>query len=479
MTSNTNKRTYGKKRGWVKKKSAAFVTSPPVKKVGRYTLSSINREINRQKEEFFRGRIKGKIEDILPESYKAHASFIAAAAETKITDTTVGIIDHLKEGIVNRGASKYGFFEKESLPPMNSDNAIQSPSTKVRTRFITGQPSTSSVTKMKDIFGSSVYKVFDTETDFQEDRQALNQHVGFNQKSFIMLSSVFTPNIDDYKEIFGIDKFSFPKMDDQVAYGLATHERVRLKLSNLNKYLPLNIDVHLIEMKDRELTGSMLFEYVFHKDVTHPSTSGKIPIKYQFKDLNSVKNKTGDILFTKSAIVSKRARLEMSAAFRQNATVVKTFRRKLEAGQIWDLDLTTYLGPGLCLDQVFYDALQLHNTVDSQPSCYAIALECVGVDTTLIHSIKGVKQEHIGTSAGSFCFEFSKSIEVVNSNINLGTSGFENSKAGIKLYRRDISSGVDFNVDFDKISEAELKSNETGFYIPVRSNEIIEPGGPV
>ncbi len=479
MTSNQNKRTYGKKRGWVKKKSAAFVTSPPVRRAGRDTLSSVTREINRQKREFFQGRIRGKIEDLLPESHKAHASFIAAAAETKLTDTTVGIIDHMKEGIVNRGASKYGFFEKESLPPMNSGNAIQSPSTKVRTRFITGQPSTSSVTKMKDIFGSSVYKVFDTETDFQEGRDALNQHVGFNQKSFTVLSSVFTPNVEDYKEIFGMDKFSFPEMDDQVAYGLASHERVKLKLSNLNKYLPLNIDVHLVEMKDREITGPMLFNYVFHKDVEHPDTSGKIPIKYQFKNLNSAKNKTGDILFTKSAIVSKRAKLQMSAAFRQNATVVKTFRRKLEAGQIWDMDLVIHLGPGLCLDQVFYDATQLYNSSESQPSTYAIVLECVGVDTTLIHSIKGVKQEHIGTSAGSFCFECSKSIEVVNSDINLSKSGFENSKAAIKLYRRDISTSSDFNVDFNEISEAELKPDQTGFYIPVRSNEIIEPGGPV
>jgi len=113
---------------------------------------------------------------------------------------------------------------------------------------------------------------------------------------------------------------------------------------------------------------------------------------------------------------------------------------------------------------------------DSQPSTYVYVLECLGTDTTLVQASNGIKQEHIGTAAGSLCWEVNKSIEVVNSDISLGNAGFENSKATIKVYRKDISDKKYFNVDFDKIEEREVRD---GFYIPVRTEINIKEGGPV
>jgi hypothetical protein len=43
----------------------------------------------------------------------------------------------------------------------------------------------------------------------------------------------------------------------------------------------------------------------------------------------------------------------MITAFKQNAKIAKTFDKKLDAGQIWDIEIDILLGAGLCLDQLF------------------------------------------------------------------------------------------------------------------------------
>lgn len=475
MPQKNNKKTTYKKRGWAKKKQVAFVTPSPDKIVAKDTLGFLAKEMNKQKKQFFDIAVKGKIEDILPKAYKEHSRLISTALETELTNTTVGVIDHIKGGITNRGAQKYGFFKKESTSSLNVSNAVQGVSEKVRTRFVTGQPSTNSVLRMSEIFGSSTYTLFNTETDFKEGRSdALSQTFGFNQKSFTFLSSVFTPNVRDYKSLFGMDDYSFPKFNDQTAYGLAMQEEIKFKITNLNKYLPINIDVHLVEFQDRELTNSGLCNICFSKNLSKNNSSGTIPEKYQLKD--SQESSVGGIMYHKSVLTSKKARLEMSPAFRQNAKIAKTIRKKLDPGVIWDLGLTFHLGAGICLDQLFYDSIQTSSKLDSQPSTYAIIFECVGTDTTLVEATKGVKQEHIGTGAGSFCWECKKLIKVANNDVNLSKSGFESSKAAIKLYSRDVSLEKEFNVDFDNIAHEETVN---GFYEPIRSSILIKEGGPI
>lgn len=328
---------------------------------------------------------------------------------------------------------------------------------------------------MEELYGSSSYVLFSTETDLKESREGLVTNFGFNQKRFLFLGSYLTPSVRDYIDLFGLKEGVFPVFDEQTAYGLAKREKLNLKFSNLNKYLDLNLNVHLIEMTDGEISNSSLFDFVFHRDITKPNNNeGRIAAKYQLRNTEFVKNE--DILFNKSVLCSKRATLQMSSAFRQNAKVVRTFKKRLSAGMIWNLDIRVNLGPGICLDQAFYDHLIMKDSEESQPSTYAIVLECVGCDTILVEAHKDHRQEHIGTSAGSLCWEVTKTIEVVNSDINLSKIGFENSKAAIKLYRKDISSSILFNVDFDKIEEKEVSD---GFYIPVRTDKDIKEGGPI
>lgn len=466
MTENRNK-SYSRKYK-SKKKRAAFVTPP-----NRGSLSGLTRAINKEKKAFFSEHIKRKIEDSLPMGYKAHSKLLASAMETTVDKTTIGLVNHIREGIVGRGIENYAFVEKESVS--NKNDALQYFNEKVKTVFVTGQPSSASVIKMEEIQGSSSYSLFKTETDLKEGREGLATNFGFNQKRFIFLGSILTPNVRDYVGLFDLKESVFPRFDEQTAYGLAKQEKMNFKFSNLNKFLDLNVSVHLIEMRDREFSNSRLFDFTFHKEISKPSTKdGRIPEKYQLQNVEIAKN--GDTIFNKSVICSKRAKLEMSAAFRQNAKVIRTFKKRLNAGLIWELDLRVNLGPGICLDQAFYDNVVLRENDESQPSTYAIVLECVGVDTTLVEAKKGGKQEHIGTSAGSICWEASKSIEVVNSDVTLGNAGFENSKAAIKLYRKDISTSQVFNVNFDKIKETEVQE---GFYIPIRTDKDIKEGGPI
>lgn len=473
MTSKKNK-NYTNKRGWVQKKSPAFVTTPPRPSgsVGG-SLGGLTRAINREKKKFFSEHVKGKIEHLLPMAHKVHSKFLASALESKFDQVTIGLLDHTTDGVVNRGGSKYGFVEKESIPTQT--NATQYLNEKVNTSFVTGKLSTQSVTKMEELFGSSNYVLFDSETDLPDGREGLTTNFGFNQKRFLVLGSNLIPNVKDYIDLFDLTESVFSRSEDQVPYGLAKQERINFKFSNLNRFLDLNVNVHLVELRDREITGTSLFNYTFYSNIEQPDyQTGKIPEKYQLQSLESSEHK--DFVFNKSVLCSKRARLDMSAAFKQNAKVVKTFKRRLKAGMIWNLDVRVNLGPGICLDQLFYDNYVLKKKNDSQPSTYVYVLECVGTDTTLVQASNGIKQEHIGTAAGSLCWEVNKSIQVVNSDISLGNAGFENSKAAIKVYRKDISDKKYFNVDFDKIEEREVRD---GFYIPVRTEINIKEGGPV
>jgi len=278
------KKSTNKKTGWSKRKATtAFVTSPAAKRVTKVTLSSISRELHKQKKELFHDTIRGKMEEILPAAYKHHAKLISAAAETKLTDITLGIIDHAKEGIVNRSANRYGYYQKDTLPN-TLDTSMVSISKKVRTKFITGQPSSSSVMKMAEISGTSTHNLFNTETDFKEGRESLSHRSGFNQKIFVVLGPVLTPTVHDYRELFGMDNYKYPQDDMQTAYGLVKREKLNLKISNLNKFLPINMNIHLVEMDDRELTMSQLFDISFHSDIKNPSQKGKIPSKYQFEN---------------------------------------------------------------------------------------------------------------------------------------------------------------------------------------------------
>ena len=91
-----------------------------------------------------------KIEHLLPMAHKVHSKFLASALESKFDQVTIGLLDHTTDGVVNRGGSKYGFVEKESIPTQT--NATQYLNEKVNTSFVTGKLSTQSVTKMEELF---------------------------------------------------------------------------------------------------------------------------------------------------------------------------------------------------------------------------------------------------------------------------------------------------------------------------------------
>lgn len=470
------KRNQNQSKNKYKRKELAFIVPSP--RAVPTSFSSVSRMLNKEKKKFFSQHVSKTLEEVLPMALKGHSKLIASSLETVVDKSAFGVIDHVREGISNRSSSRFGYAMKESVAGGLMGELAVEGSTRLKTKFTTGTPCSDSVLKMEQLCGSSTYKLFNTEFDLQEERECLSVKFGFNQKRYVFLGNLFTTCVKDYVDLFGFTKennpFIFPSYSDQSIYGMIKYEKMRLKLANTNRYLPINCSVHLVELLDREMSMSNLCDYTFHSKVDNPDVkSGKIPHKYQLRDV--VVDKSENIEYHKSVICSPQARLDMSAAFNQNAKIVKTLRHKLTPASIWDIDITVLLGPGIYIDQMFYDDYVMTNKSTSQPSTYGIIIDFIGSPCVGVEVKDGQrKQDRQGTNQGSVSMEFSKSIEMVNADISFTKNGFEASKAALKLYNRDISTSTIFNKDYNEISD---KHSDNSFYIPVKTDSNITDAG--
>ena len=145
---------------------------------------------------------------------------------------------------------------------------------------------------------------------------------------------------------------------------------------------------------------------------------GMIPNRYQLSNLST----KGSNSLMRNVLSLKNTKLDMSSAFEQNCSIVKTFFKKLPAGSIWEFNLEEFCGSGVRLDQVYYDSQRDGN----QPSQYAIAIEAFGIECEGINILPdGNEDRYIGTSPGWFNLEVKKTLELINETSVINPSYFK------------------------------------------------------
>ena len=411
-----------------------------------------SRKINLAKKAVFEPMTTMASKELLSSAHKMNKTFKKHLISTTANSVVTGLITHSVRGVLNKNSKEFSYLEKEKV--LYESNSMD----KYITNFTTGTPSSESLKELAKLKGTTNKIIFDSLKNLKANRKNLRLSFGFNQKTFSFLGDKFYPTVNDYLKQFGMDKgFKYPLNEDQVAYGCVMKESVKLKILNSDKYLESIFKIHLIDIEDKDLSLSSISEITFSSDIGIKSNEkGKVPNRYQLSNLST----KGSNNLSRNVLCLKNTKLSLSSAFEQNCSVVKTFSKKLPAGSIWEFNLEAFCGSGVRLDQVYYDSQRDGN----QPSQYAIAIEAVGVECEGINVLTdGGEDRYIGTSPGWFNLEVKKTLELVNETSVINSyGGFEASKYAIRLFTRDVTDGVDFNV-----SASDIESESSTFYIPV------------
>lgn len=432
----------------------------------RPSTTGASRMINKAKKNVFEPISKLPPKDALSSVHSMNKTFKKHLLTTVANSVVTGLIDHSIKGVMNKSSREFSFLEKEKIT--KEANSVE----KFVTHFTTGTPSSESVKELAKLKGTTNKILFDSIKNLKSKRQNLNLSFGFNQKLFCFLGEKFYVTVNDYLKEFAMDKdFSYPLNDDQTAYGCVLKESVKLKILNSDKYLESNFKIHLIDIQDKDLDMSEIASITFSSDIkVKTNETGKVPNRYQLKDLSS---KTSNSLMRK-VLCLKNTRLDMSSGFVQNCSVVKTFSKRIPAGSIWEFDLDIFCGSGVRLDQVYYDSMKPRS--GNTPSQYAIAIEAVGIECQGIQKYPDTNEEdkYTGTSPGWFNLEIKKSVELINGNISLNDyGGFNASKYAVRLFRKDVTDEVDFNVSVEDIQP----TDNANFYIPVVTSKDEKKAG--
>lgn len=320
----------------------------------------------------------------------------------------------------------------------------QDDSTKVHVvRFHVGMKSTSSVVQAEKQNGSVNIQLNNSIADSIDSasRGFLSRAFGFNMKSFDFLNESFYGVVLDYEKLYNISKWELPEHSRQVPYGLVKSEYLNLKIRNSNSYHRMNVKIHVVKMLDDDRTLHSLYKSVFSifntKTSKFDQKPGAIPIVYQISNENPdeiLQNK-----FMNSTTCHLGTGMSMSAAFKTQAKIVKTFKKTLNPGDTFDFRMTQHCGPGLRFD---ISQVYLNNVGKGlQPSGYALIIETEGTACEAVRTIDNCVFQ--GTSPGWYNYEFTKGVTLVrNSTIISDSSELSSNllnKYAIKVHERQFT----------------------------------------
>jgi hypothetical protein len=328
-------------------------------------------------------------------------------------------------------------------------NAVGEDKTKVDIiRFNIGLRSSMSVIDAEKQHGSTNIQLSKSLSDGKDINSTgfLRRQFGFNRKPFDFLNENFYVVVKDYEKIYKISSWNIPEHSVQVFYGLVKKEYCSVKIRNSNSYHKLIFIVHVVKILDDDICMHDLYNVTFNGSKQEDVA---IPFVYQITGKNVEPVLTNE--FMNSIKCFGGASPNMSAAFKTQAKIVKSFKRYLNPGDTLDFRMRHPCGPGIRFD--IAKNYLLRNGL--QPSSYGIIVEVQGTPCEAIRfSDKSIFQ---GTCPGWYNYEYQKGVKVVrNSSIisdssELGTNLLN--KYAVKVYEREFLKERPLNVPADKIGE--------------------------
>jgi hypothetical protein len=370
-----------------------------------------------------------------------------------IGKTTVGMIEHGFDKLINNTKSKVAFAMKEG-----STSAETNLMKKHIIKFNCGIPSTRSVKQVRSQQGSQKLFLHSTiSQDINKIERELNFiKFGFNQKSILFLGKNSYVTMSDYAKLYRLEKQNYPKTFQRVPYGMVLYEFSKFKLLNSDSYNSMGIKVHLVEVVNNKYDQLHIYNNTFNKSLKlTDQEDGRIPVNYQLKPLQS-----SSVMHR--MLVTPKCSINSSQFFKNNVKIIRTFSSKLEPGDVLEFNLRVNCGSGIRLDLLKENLIE---TVGNQPSSYSLILEVIGFDCEAVRLLDGCK--FIGTSPGWYTIEYDKGLELCLQNNSIGSTELQGileseeldiPEYAIKTYRKDPVKEKPLNVDADDIGNPTDKS---------------------
>lgn len=344
-----------------------------------------------------------------------------------------------------------------------------------------GQKPTRSINEVCKENGSTVLKLSDTIYDNVStlERPQLTQTYGFNQKlQLIPQPDYFGFNIRRLAETYEISNIALvsPTNREQKVYGCVKSLNSVARITNINKYTPCYVKIHLIKYKGNETFRNALTNAT--NAALGTQTEGAMPEKHQL----SLKDVTNT--FSSSVLVNPRTTgIKASSEWKASVEIVASCSRKLHTGDTLQFSYKHLCGPGLRFDEL--DGYWNDSSVlNDFPITYGLLIEAHGPQLEAVHSATAGAR-YLGTSPGMLSFEYQRSVEHAlpsrdqQTGVNIGsTGGYLSQKTAIRVFTKEETSlrsgNAIYNVNYSDIGTGPGSGT---IYIPVMSDKVVDDAG--
>lgn len=371
-------------------------------------------------------------------------------------------------------------------------------------------------------------------------RERMTIKAGFNQRTYYSCAELGGVSYHNIKGFYNLVPSIYTPNLDQMGtvseYGIAANHKNKISISSLNTYNACHVRVSLIARKALDFTGRTVTEWhaplqwfvppstednallpfestteipeypkamVRASDTDLQAVPDKMILKYLHRTpqygsttetaaetgysgylefLQSSSNSTTNTKEYAQCMVDPTVSWRNSPAFNKTFYVAKTFKKKLNPGDIWELDLTQKLGSGVNLTAMksflatSYDNLE-ESTVNTTPNEYTplgyyVVIDIVGQPTIgFMNKPSGgtpqapestPKQEPIhGTAPSAVQVDVKTTIDLGVLTDNKGAANENSTKFATKLF----SSQNAFNNLLTKIYNTDYESPDTTVYV--------------
>jgi hypothetical protein len=342
------------------------------------------------------------------------------------------------------------------------------------TVFTAGNPTTKNLKLLGKLNGNTKLKYFDTLYQAYDSaaKSVFNQTAGFNQKSQALWNTLTTGfTIGDMNSLFNIT-YASSSNTEYAAYACIYNLQSKMKITTERAYLPCFVRINLISYKDESVNYKDALASYLNTVETATQINGSMPIAYQLE--NGSHNSQRHVVLvdpTSSGIKS-------ADRFKSDCTIVKSYTKKLYPGDMWNFEYNHRCGPGIRLDKI--KGAYINSSVNNEtPLGYAYIVETWGAKCEAIINSSSNNGRIRGTAPSSLAFEFQKSISgVLPSTVlsNATPGGFENIKFATRTFSQNLIPSLHkiTNYDVDDITDGPTFTADTGIYIPVMSDSVVQ-----
>lgn len=342
--------------------------------------------------------------------------------------------------------------------------------------FNAGEKPTKPVRDLQKLCGGTSANIYSTrELLLDSSRSELTSKWGFNRKHQAMFVGLSHMSLTDIDSVFSFSGVGSSTREQQRVYGNTLNLNFQWTISNINKYLPVNVKIYILKQVSFAENTDQALSQATNLTISPPTQDqGAMPVYNQLTSFVSGTHKS-------SVDVDPRSNGVLSSdTFKSSFEVQKVFKKKLSAGDILEFNYKHSTGPGIRIDKL-NGLWEDPDVVNTMPLTYVPLFEFSGPQVEA-YQANDNNIRHVGTGPGAVSFEFRKGLYGVQRPLSYlstdaTTGGYEDSKFGIRVFDKSINktkgtTSQIFNKDYSQIVPAGGTPLASEIVIPIMSDEV-------